>query len=562
MPTISIFFCETDVTKPPGKSGNCVVIFPTSDKWNDFTFRSRFKYNIFKDGKSVFSGDCYLSFLYSDGFLETSSPNAFIVSKIGKNKISKSYLTENDLPKFYTMLFDFSAYRLIVKTIGSAAANEYLSSMCDLVALQKRDPNNKILVSAQETSQFKLSFMRDSQTFFAFHGAKSLLDGSENESFSEMSTEIIAKFKLDRFDSPHVISINFNDSDFIPARISVIIGENGVGKSQTLSAIAKSLLNGTKELEGPENSRPKVNRLLAVSGPGETHLTFPQSSREDRIPYSHITLNHSAQHDRDGGMGNAIVKLSRSTDEIGGRTRWKIFRKAINSIYPISDIYFPLKDNVSDHSNTTETDRSVALSELGQDGSGERRLLEIWGSIKSHGEPFQLINNVRIPFSSGQMSFMRFCVHACLHIDNGTLVLIDEPETHLHPKFITDFMLVLDNLLKSTGSRAIIATHSVYLVREVTRSQVIILRSTSHNTIEAVKPRLQTLGSDVGEISQFVFGDTGSGSIVRNIIEYIRNNPDRKNEILQSVKSEISLEAWVHISNSFDIPNPDEGDKN
>ena len=44
-------------------------------------------------------------------------------------------------------------------------------------------------------------------------------------------------------------------------------------------------------------------------------------------------------------------------------------------------------------------------------------------------------------------------------------------------------------------------------MREVPRSQVIVLRQDVNNLIEWVTPRLKTLGADIGEISQFVFGD-------------------------------------------------------
>ncbi|MHC5791870.1 AAA family ATPase, partial [Streptococcus pyogenes] len=76
------------------------------------------------------------------------------------------------------------------------------------------------------------------------------------------------------------------------------------------------------------------------------------------------------------------------------------------------------------------------------------------------------------PLSSGQLSFFKFALLACLHIENGSFVLLDEPETHLHPSMISDFITLLDNILERTGSYALIATHSTYFVREVAREQV------------------------------------------------------------------------------------------
>ncbi len=67
------------------------------------------------------------------------------------------------------------------------------------------------------------------------------------------------------------------------------------------------------------------------------------------------------------------------------------------------------------------------------------------------------------PLSSGQELFFRFALNLSTFIEAGTLVLLDEPENHLHPTFITRLMALLRHVLRSTGSFAVIATHSLLL---------------------------------------------------------------------------------------------------
>ena len=102
---------------------------------------------------------------------------------------------------------------------------------------------------------------------------------------------------------------------------------------------------------------------------------------------------------------------------------------------------------------------------------------------------------------------LRFAAQAASTIEQGSLILLDEPETHLHPNFISNLMEILDSLLQSTGSIAIIATHSAYVVRETPRDRVNVL-TLENRQIRIDRPRMQTFGATIDSISQFVFGDT------------------------------------------------------
>ena len=119
--------------------------------------------------------------------------------------------------------------------------------------------------------------------------------------------------------------------------------------------------------------------------------------------------------------------------------------------------------------------------------------------------------------SSGETAMLRFAAQAAANIETGCALLFDEPETHLHPKFISDFMDVLTALVTATKSIAIIATHSAYVVREVPRQRVKVF-SLEERNVTIQTPRLQTFGASIDSISQFVFGDTDTTHRYQDIL--------------------------------------------
>jgi len=67
-------------------------------------------------------------------------------------------------------------------------------------------------------------------------------------------------------------------------------------------------------------------------------------------------------------------------------------------------------------------------------------------------------------------------------VEEKTLLLIDEPESHLHPPLLSAFTRALSDLLVNRNGVAIIATHSPVVLQEVPKSCVSILRRTGRIT--------------------------------------------------------------------------------
>ena len=178
---------------------------------------------------------------------------------------------------------------------------------------------------------------------------------------------------------------------------------------------------------------------------------------------------------------------------------------------------------------------------------GEQAKLEIQAAVISNSDPMVHIDGDIFPLSSGQLAFIKFIVQACLFVENGTLVLLDEPETHLHPNFISQFIRILDRLLKLTGSIAVIATHSAYFVREVPRNQVLVFKEGSNGQVDIQNPRLKTFGADVGAISYFVFEDEITNGLVEDILEQFPKTQKERQLLLSELESELSADVVMFL---------------
>ncbi|MCK8358141.1 ATP-binding protein, partial [Erwinia amylovora] len=108
--------------------------------------------------------------------------------------------------------------------------------------------------------------------------------------------------------------------------------------------------------------------------------------------------------------------------------------------------------------------------------------------------------------SSGQSLFTFIVINVVGAIRENSLVVIDEPELFLHPNLEIEFISLLKKTLKPFKSKAILATHSLAIVREVPSNCVHIFRDEGYG-LDIVKPPFETFGGNMQRISTYVFGD-------------------------------------------------------
>lgn len=294
-----------------------------------------------------------------------------------------------------------------------------------------------------------------------------------------------------------------------PTNIHVLIGRNGVGKSRCMQHLAKSILGidgaGTIEPITPERPHPlffsagdepwAFSELISVSFSAFDEFDLPEPTT-DEIKANSIGLrtfrriNEEALGDGEEGdvplsaqPSNRLVAALKDPQELNdnftasfGRCRTQPrlsrWRRAVETL--CNDPLFA----DTNPQGLTEFD----------DDEWEERAAWFFRNLSS-GHKIVLLTITRLVE----------LVH------ERTLVLLDEPEGHLHPPLLSAFVRSLSDLLIQRNGVAIIATHSPVVLQEVPKSCAWMLDRSGYQA-SVYRPPLETFGENVGVLTWAVFG--------------------------------------------------------
>lgn len=545
--SFKIFFCKRFERQDDLQFGE-IIIWPSSESWNDFLHKIHCNYVVKNLSGTLCEGKILVGFFnikYELDLKGMGLGNAITEWQVGND----FRIPSSDIGEFYSLLPNMQEYRTLVDGLG-VESDSFFKSINDIVslgALPSAQAGN--LKKFKQTPVFKIAFMRNSEHFFALHNALSILKGLEFESLNSISNTLVLNFKLNNFENNHHFEFYFSKNDLVSKRINILIGRNGLGKSQALKQIVFGAMRKrghVKTLIDPNSvdNRVMINRLLAIGTPGEASSTFPSDNiKAPKIYYKNLSIDNKKNSKNKTNIGDSLQQILRSEDSIGGQNRYSLFLDAISKCIPIESLVLNFKNS---YILDGKTQKKISLTKISRSNLAEQFMLNILSLLDESTFLSLQMENENHPLSSGQLSFFRMALLACLHIENGSLVLIDEPETHLHPNLISTFLDVLDVLLEKTGSFAIIATHSAYLVREVSREQVHIVKENS-GMIEIMSPRLKTLGADIGTISHFVFEENVLGRLTDKIVKQASLNNMNYETIESNYSEELSSEALIQI---------------
>lgn len=316
-----------------------------------------------------------------------------------------------------------------------------------------------------------------------------------------------------------------------PSNVHVLIGRNGVGKTHMLNNMIKSLvLSDTSNKYGNfyseiEDEQEIFASLVSISF-SAFDQTRPLPQQEDNsrgLKYSYVGLQQQFSTD------DEIIKEETISDEEGEQH----FPKDINML---GDEFSSSLSAVIRASKKTRL--IMALRTLEADPIFK----DIGISHIVHKKNIRKARRIFRNLSSGHKIVLLTITKLVETVEERTLVIIDEPEGHLHPPLLSAFTRALSNLLKTRNGVGIIATHSPVILQEVPKSCVNIINRRNKD-ISIDPPEIETFGENIGTLTREVFGLEVTQSGFHKLLEEAVEDLGDFDSVIEYFKDELGMEA-------------------
>lgn len=367
----------------------------------------------------------------------------------------------------------------------------------------------------ESASQFRNGLLRtNSAKRTSAYGRRLFMEGEINE---EQSFTYI--FEIDGADSETEVRIEFSEHDGLPGRVAAVIGRNAVGKTRFMSGLASDLAQtgrvSAETVKGRQKRFPRgmplFNRVIAASYSAIDRFKRPTATEEVSYIYCGIRDDNGRPSPR-----------------------------------ALADTYAANLKRVRDMQRGDEWLGYVRLA-LGEEGV--RAATALKDDLAKTGE-----TSAFETLSSGQAMLCHFITGLLAWIQPNTLVLFDEPETHLHPNAVAHLFVALSGVLQTYDSKAIVATHSPLVIQEIPSRHVVQFVRTGNTTV-AEKLGLESFGESLSELTRHVFETIEVDSLYKRTLKELAagNSVDG---VLALFEERLSLNAKAYLLAQYDQRGP------
>lgn len=445
------------------------------------------------------------------------------------------------------------------------------------IALYKEIKDNFSNLAGIETSLLRESGAYHAYSLgdCAYHGLTSHIDKRVAFTFTyekKFDKKVHFEF-LDNTDSP--------DEPALPNRINVVVGKNGTGKTKMLSSLASFLSGRSKSDHELEiDVRPEFSRYIAIS-----YSAFDNFEKPFMEDYNKRGIVHERQYIIDA-IKRQIVKCSNRkdsdkdfnamflyfTDLLDKINKFEESEKFIdyfegilngielqeagifenqvgsyvycgllyeNRLISENEMYIKLKDNLVEINRMQRLVVWKKIMESIFDGTDDLdRVFPEFDTEKINKENFATL-------SSGQKIIAHIFTQVIASITNDSLLLIDEPELHLHPNAISSFMRMLNRLLKRFNSFAIISTHSPIILQEIPAKYV---RVFDNNEFYDTTLWEECFGDNISNIIKNVFNVRPDESNYKTFFLEEKEKGIEKEKIEELFNDNLSMNAELYLN--------------
>jgi predicted ATPase len=435
----------------PGSLRECFVL--KEDNWDDFGFQSIYD----------------MSYVDSQGIAK--SIGHLHIGEIGQESGRASVPTSfTSLGNQFFSLGGDELYYDNVRLMGEGRRVELLSALRDVAF------DEQLLYRVKKENVFATSFLRSKMLQSVYEQFHRIAHGGVRNSPFDFKYFVDAgdgqgpemRFRVD----PHSLP---------PTNIHAIIGRNGVGKSHLLHRMANALASGKTERVFEYTTRRATDDFftnvitVAFSAFDAFTPAEPVDGAKVAVRYNYVGLKQAIHEDEEDvflspkeleeQFVESLLNCRRSSKD----ERW---RTLVSTLH------------------TDPVFRGYEIDSMLPRGRKPNQL-RIRGTFKK--------------LSSGHKIVLLTVTRLVELVSEKSLVLIDEPESHLHPPLISSLVRTLSRLMTEQNGIALIATHSPVVLQEVPRCCTWVLRRSGFES-RAQRPRCETFGQNISTLTHEVFG--------------------------------------------------------
>lgn len=424
--------------------------------------------------------------------------------QIGAVKILAKSEKHTKLPESFSGLdpFEFCSLGQSTEYYNRLKTELPRSYVSFLRALNDTAFNKKARTRSEDWGGFKESLLRSSEAEFVLNNVRQLIGGLNRTKQFDFSFRVKIGAALEE----HKVDLSFYSDELLPNRFFCLVGKNGTGKTKFISLLANKLIDD-KQGGTFHPRRPEFSKIIATSFSYFDSFKFPQAGD---ISYEFIGIK-SAQ---------GVVTEEETLEVI-----WKSFERVSGD------------------------EKKKRLWERCIEGSLEMDYLNFsmpeLANISTIKEFNSKVNDI---FSSGQKIVFQFVTRLIAVIEENSLVIFDEPETHLHPNIAGRLIRTLDLILKECNSFCILSTHSPIVVQEIPSRFIKIFERKGLYPI-VYDPPIECLGENLSNLSNAIFHTGLEKELYKVILEKLAEKMTPE-EIDNAFENRLSINAKLFIQSN------------
>lgn len=477
----------------PEKTGNIETPFFTLhyDRWDDYNRKTSFSLTYHgTDRQRVHVG--YVKIMHETEFRTID----FIDTEF--DQLDDIYCSLGQSIEYYDRLLtlldhDRSLFEQVLDSLNDAA---FFSAVGDRF---------------EYNSNFRASLVRNSEALEAFKQAMPIIYNIPKQ----RNFIFTYRCDLEHTAGNHKVDFNFGDSKILPSRIISLIGKNGTGKTQFLAKFALDLSGQSKsrlknDTFSPE--RPLFSKVIAVSYSAFDKFARPQKDKS--FSYWYCGLK-----DEDGRV-------------LSSKKLIENYQESANLILRQNrhNVWFLVMRNILDE-------------ELA--GMFYEEIFE--------NQNFDIVDNKSSRLLSSGQSFLMYVITEVLaNIKEHSILLFDEPEMHLHPNAIANFVRMLELILNKFNSYAVLATHSPIILQEIPSRYVNVFER-QDNVPMVYKLGIESFGENIDVLTEKVFKTMEVEDSYKTVLRNLSGEHPYK-AVLKLFDNKLSLSAKTFLLNQYEDP--------